>query len=105
MINELIINGVAYGPERIKPTPKSFTEVLKAFRASYRWSLDEAAGRAGISKTYLWELESGTAKDPSLRVAAMLAKVYNVDLQCFADALLLDHPCDLPQTETEEVKP
>ncbi len=86
---QVLIDGVEYVPKG-RPGPVAgipFGEVLKGFRENHRWSLDEAANKAGISKTYLWELESGKAADPSFRVAARLAKIYCIDLAYLASSL------------------
>lgn len=100
MINEIIIDGVRYTPEMITPkndTP--FGEMLRRFREGRRWTLDWAASQAGISKTYLWELETGKVAEPSFRVAARLAKLYCISLPALAASL------DVASPPTEEVKP
>ena len=85
---EVIIDGVRYMPEPppLKPSSRSTTlgQRLRHLRDSRRWSLDDAATNIGISKTYLWELESGNAGDMSLRIAAGIARAYRVSLDYIA---------------------
>ena len=59
-----------------------FASRLKRIRESVGLSLAEVAARAGISKTYLWELEKDEAgeKSPSLDVAKRLVAALGVGL-------------------------
>ncbi len=61
---------------------------LRNLRASKGLSLDEVASRAGISKTYLWELEKDTGgeKKPSADVLLRIATALSVTI---ADLLAL----------------
>lgn len=82
---DVIINGRRFVPEPARSDPKELPGVfLCRQRNLARLSLDEAAGLAGISKTYLWELEHDKAKDPSFRVVVALADLYSIDLASFA---------------------
>lgn len=38
-------------------------------------SLDKVAARAGMSKSYIWEIENGANKNPTIRTALTLARV------------------------------
>ncbi|MDZ4685294.1 MAG: helix-turn-helix transcriptional regulator [Planctomycetaceae bacterium] len=55
---------------------------LRKIRDDKGLSLDEVAGKAGISKTYLWELERDTAgaKKPSADVLLRIAHVLSTTL-------------------------
>lgn len=55
---------------------------LRKIRESKRLSLDEVASRAGISKTYLWELEKDRAgqKKPSADVLLRIATALSVTI-------------------------
>lgn len=80
-MHELTLDGVRYVPERTYPERGiPFNEVIKQVRQSCGFTLENAAKHIGVSKTYLWELESGAAKDPSFRVAISIARVYCLDL-------------------------
>lgn len=90
---KVLIDGIPYvpAPERVARKGRRarvpFGELLRRRREAHRWSLDDAAAELGLSKTYLWELESGKAGDPSLRVAARIARSYEVALDELAGAL------------------
>jgi len=66
----------------------SLAKRLRKLRESQGLSLDEAASRARISKTYLWELEKDTAgeKKPSADVLLRIATALSVTI---ADLLAL----------------
>src|ERR1043166_9181497 len=61
---------------------------LRGIREARELSLDEVATRAGISKTYLWELEKDVAgeKTPSAKVLLQIANALSVTI---ADLLAL----------------
>jgi transcriptional regulator with XRE-family HTH domain len=87
-MREIAIDGITYVPKRSKPLCSiSMGKCMRDFRAAYRWSLDKAATKIGISKTYLWELETGKASEPSFRLAVTIARIYNIDLVYFAKTL------------------
>ena len=78
---EIQIDGVKFVQERITPANKvSFGRCLKNCRRGRQWSLDEAAEKIGVSKTYLFELENGKSVEPSFRIAARIAMIYCIDL-------------------------
>lgn len=60
----------------------SFAHRLKAHREAAGFTLAELAERAGISKTYLWELEKDEAgeKSPSVDVAKKIAAALSIGL-------------------------
>ncbi len=49
-----------------------FGQVLRNLRREYRWSQEELAGRAGLNRCYLGEIERGEAV-PSLATLTKLA--------------------------------
>lgn len=85
---KVVIDGVEYVPVVVRPDPgESLADCLRRGRARRGWTLDEAAARVGLSKTYLWELEAGKATDPSLRVADALCSAYRISLAHLAATL------------------
>ncbi len=53
-------------------------DVLKALRDEKEWTLDDLAKRAKVSLVYVWQLEHGKKKNPSLAVLKRLAKALRV---------------------------
>ncbi len=53
-------------------------QVLKALREEREWTLDELAKRAKVTNVYIWQLETGVRKNPSLAVLKRLAKSLRV---------------------------
>ncbi len=58
--------------------------ILREHRELSRLSLDHAALQSDISKTYLWELETGAANDPSFAIVVRLARLYGISLDVLA---------------------
>ncbi len=76
MTHKVIIDGTVYVPQFQKPKAKlPLSGCFRSAREVTGWSLEEAASRAGISKTYLWELETGAAKRPAFQVVCSLAEI------------------------------
>lgn len=73
---------------------------LKACRTAPKLSLtlDELARRAGVSKSYLWELENRDSQKPSAEKLQAIADVLGQDVSFF-----LDDSVDTPQ-ETHQDK-
>jgi transcriptional regulator with XRE-family HTH domain len=74
---------------------------LRQLRENSGMSLSDVATKAGISKTYLWELERDTtgAKKPSADVLMRLAKSLSTtlaDLLSLATVQVQDQPVELP---------
>lgn len=61
----------------------SLNEKLRQLRRESGWSLKTVVAKAGISKGYLWQLETETCKMPSAAILYRLSKVYNVQMECF----------------------
>lgn len=51
----------------------ALAEKVRELRRKERMSLDELARKAGISKSYLWQLEKGRSKRPSADILYKLA--------------------------------
>lgn len=57
---------------------------IKKRRKELQLSLQEVADRIGASKTHIWELEAGRAKNPTVRMILGLAQA----LECSVDTVL-----------------
>jgi len=85
----------------------SLAENIRKLRESKGLSLDELATKAGISKTYLWELERDTtgAKKPSadvlMRIAAALSTTLAVVLGLETVTVPENPPVELPPSLLE----
>lgn len=77
---KVFIDGIEYVPVRPVRKSRALGETFRALRASSRQTLDEVSTAAGISRTYLWEIEAGKASDPSFSIVARLARHYGVSL-------------------------
>lgn len=53
---------------------RSLGERLRDRRKALKLSLDQVAERAGMSKSYIWEIENGRNKNPTIRTAYVLAR-------------------------------
>lgn len=53
---------------------------IKALRKKAKMTLDQAADQAGLSKSYLWELENRDLPRPSADKLSGLARVFNVTI-------------------------
>jgi XRE family aerobic/anaerobic benzoate catabolism transcriptional regulator len=51
---------------------------VKRLREAREWSQPDLAKRAKVSQAYIAELEHGTKRNPSVRVAVRLAKALGV---------------------------
>ena len=90
------------GPETPNQSPPSLASQIRKFREGKKLSLDELATKAGISKTYLWELErdiEGTKK-PSADVLVRIANELSTTL-----AVLLGRTTVQVQGQTMELPP
>jgi|TARA_Y100000296_G_scaffold41930_1_gene48332 transcriptional regulator with XRE-family HTH domain len=47
---------------------------IKDRRKAMKLSLDALAARSGLSKSYIWEIENGKNKNPTIRTAFTLAR-------------------------------
>jgi transcriptional regulator with XRE-family HTH domain len=59
----------------------AFAQRLRRLRKEKKLTMDALAHAAGISKSYVWELESRPAQRPSANVLSELAKALGVTLQ------------------------
>lgn len=58
---------------------------LRAFRTKKGLTLEELARRAGLSKSYLWELENRESQSPSAEKLQAIADVLGEDVSFFVD--------------------
>lgn len=49
-------------------------------REQHGLSLQEVADRAGLSKSHVWELEAGRARNPTVDTAVRLSRAFGVSL-------------------------
>ncbi len=80
----------------------SLAERIRTLRTQAGLSLEDLAGKAGVSKTYLWELEKDEAgaKKPSADVLLRLANALSTTI-----AELLALPVARAQTEEVQLPP
>lgn len=83
----VIIDGIEYFPKSpISMMPRTFGEFMKECRTLLNLTLDQAAEKSGVSKSYVWEMENGKS-EPSLRIAACLSEAYGIGLETMASYL------------------
>jgi transcriptional regulator with XRE-family HTH domain len=73
----------------------TLSEKLKAKRALTGKSLETLAKDAGLSKSYLWELENRDSPRPSLDKLQAIASALNIDVAFFMDDSIEDLQEDL----------
>lgn len=56
-----------------------FGKILKNIRTSKNMSLRYVEKISGVSATYLWRLEEGNSRCPTIPVIVKLAEAYNLD--------------------------
>lgn len=97
---------VRYG-STLKDQPKTFRlimatklgEKIRFCRTQKGLSLDALAKSAGLSKSYLWELENRDSPNPSAEKLQSIAEVLNVEA-----SFLLDDDVNEPQELHEDKK-
>jgi transcriptional regulator with XRE-family HTH domain len=62
---------------------------IKAARAASRLSLEDVAQRSGFTKSHVWELEQGRARNPTVSMIAGLSEALGVPFQRLAQAALI----------------
>jgi transcriptional regulator with XRE-family HTH domain len=63
-----------------------FKDLIRNNRKARGWSLEQAAKPLCISKTYLWELESGKHGNPTVDVLNSLRVVYGISAKKLLDS-------------------
>lgn len=63
-------------------------EELKAARDASRMSLQEVADASGFTKSHVWEVEQGRARNPTIGLVSGLAKALGVPFHRLAQAAL-----------------
>lgn len=62
---------------------------IKAARTDARLSLEDVAQRSGFTKSHVWELEQGRARNPTVSMIAGLSEALGVPFQRLAQAALI----------------
>ena len=81
------IDGLIYVPQvniKYAVEAKTLGEAFMECRKHCNLSLDKAANYADISKSHLWAIEKNST-EPSLWIAASLARLYGIDLRSIAE--------------------
>ena len=73
------------GPATNPETMATLSEKLKAKRTEKGKSLDALAKEAGLSKSYLWELENREERKPSAEKLTDIARVLSVTTEYLLD--------------------
>jgi len=81
----------------------SFGVRLREFRTRRGLTLDELAGRSGLTKSFLSRLESG-GRQASIAAVLTLARVFDVSLAYFFDSPLAAEPCVIVRGADAEEK-
>lgn len=58
---------------------------IKTLRKNKKLTLEGLASEAGVSKSYLWELENREAQKPSVEILEKLAKALDVSIAFFLE--------------------
>lgn len=79
---------------------ETFGERLRKWRMKLNLSLDELAAKTGVSKPYLWRLETNPDVNPSIEVAQRLAAGLgiSVTLLIAAESATEDENVEIPPT-------
>ncbi len=70
----------------------SFGDRLRRFRQAKRFSLDDLASKASVSRAYLWKLERKPDVNPSLELLQKLAKALDTTIADLAAPTSLEAP-------------
>ena len=63
---------------------KTIAERCSALRKDRDLSLQDVADRAGLSKSHIWDLESGRSRNPTVDTVLRLARAFGVSLDYMA---------------------
>ena len=63
----------------------SFGETIRRLRCAKGWSSGELADESGVSRAYLWQLETGGKTQPSFAILEKLAKALGVPVSEFSE--------------------
>jgi len=53
---------------------------LRALRKAREWTLQEAADAIGISKSHMWDLETGNNKNPTIGLMMSISKQFDMSI-------------------------
>lgn len=65
-------------------------QLLREYREYRGYSLDATACEAGLSKTYVWQLETGRTQNPTVRTINALAYSLSVPRRRLFEAAAID---------------
>ncbi len=75
---------------------ESIAKRCVSLRSEHGISLQEVADRSGLSKSHIWELEQGRARNPTVDTAVRLARAFGVSLD-YMTGLSSDAPTLHPE--------
>jgi transcriptional regulator with XRE-family HTH domain len=81
----IAINSPAVPDDKTETMTTKLADKLRAQRGAKGLSLDGLAKQAGLSKSYLWELENREGTKPSVDKLQAVAAVLDVDVAFFLD--------------------
>lgn len=85
------MQAVADAAMQISETSRlSMKKLVSSEREKQNLSLQEVADRAGITKSYIWEIEQGRSVNPTVRTVYGLAKALGVPFVSMASGALND---------------
>lgn len=64
-------------------------EFVRAHRKVIGLSLEQVAARAGCTKSHIWEIEDGRARNPTVKMVDALAKALGVSVHAMFHAALI----------------
>ena len=65
---------------------RDLATIVREARERKGLSLSEAAHQIGMTKAHLWQIESGGATNPTMRVAAGIRRVLGISAKALLDA-------------------
>ena len=90
-IERLMLELAAAMREEIGALPENILtlgEEVRMARSFSRMSLQEVADRSGFTKSHVWEIEKGRARNPTISMVAGLSKALGVPFLRLAQAAL-----------------
>lgn len=81
----IAIHSFAVPDDKTETMTTKLADKLRAQRGAKGLSLDGLAKQAGLSKSYLWELENREGTKPSVEKLQAVAAVLDVDVAFFLD--------------------
>lgn len=60
--------------------PAQIAKRMIELREARKFSLQDVADRAGLSKSHVWDLEAGNSRNPTIDCIARLARAFGVSI-------------------------